>query len=121
MGDDYFITSDRKIGSGEIDQFTKGAFVEVSVEQLKEFGLLAAARKAEFDVVAKKLMTDERAAYIKTLREHCSWRVVAANAYEEWSCTDDDWFPRNNQLAGMALCEAAAARLGEDYLKGPWV
>lgn len=59
----------------------------------------------------------EQAAYVRRLRvdEGRSWRGVAWACAQAWG---GDW--EHNQLAGMALCERAAAMLGEDPNAEPW-
>lgn len=115
------VTDDKKMGQLEKKVLLEqdGGIVVTSAEQLMEFARMAQARKAGFDEEISKLMTPDRAAAIKGLRETCSWRVVAEITHSEWG-SDATWTPTSNQLAGMALCEFAAKMLGEDYEKEPW-
>jgi hypothetical protein len=92
---------------------------EISREELIELAQRAAERKLEFDVVAVAGMTMERATRIRDLRKTRSWRAIAGATHKEWG-PDAMWEPETNQLAGMALCEAAAAMLGEDPERLPW-
>jgi hypothetical protein len=48
-----------------------------------------------------------------------SYRRIAGCTYLEWG-RDGNWQPITNQLAGVALCEAAAELLGENYQEYPW-
>jgi hypothetical protein len=62
-------------------------------------------------------MTAEQAVFVRSLRveKDYTWRAVAATCALEWG---GDW--GSNQLYGMAICERAAALLGEDYAVPPW-
>lgn len=59
----------------------------------------------------------ERAAFVRYLRVElgCSWRAVARECASKWG---GDW--GENQLAGIAICRGAAARLGESGHRPPW-
>jgi hypothetical protein len=87
-----------------------------SREQLDALARAAAATKASFDDDFAA-MTAEQAAYVRRLRvdRGYTWRAVAETCAIEWG---GDW--GSNQLAGMALCERAAAMLGEDANTEPW-
>ncbi|MDE2096386.1 MAG: hypothetical protein KGL39_04005 [Patescibacteria group bacterium] len=69
----------------------------------------------------RERMTAERAYRIRELRvtEGYSWRALASQSADDWG-DDATWEPKSNQLAGMALCEIAAASMGEDYMQEPW-
>ena len=64
-------------------------------------------------------MGKKQAAFVRDLRVEklYSWRAVAQACYDAWG---GDWEPSFNQLVGMAFCEVAARRLGENYLEEPW-
>lgn len=98
-----------------------GGLMEVTPEQLLEFARQASDAKARFDRVVERGMTLERAKQIKVWRcmVGCTWRRVAELASEQWG-TAAKWSPPSNQLAGLALCETAARRLGEDPEREPW-
>lgn len=80
-------------------------------------------KAGQADKASRALVTDlldtEKARFVRIMRceKRCSWRAVAASCAEEW---DADWFPPNNQIVGMALCERAAEVLGEDPGQLPW-
>lgn len=62
----------------------------------------------------------ERALQVREWRcggEGGTWRWVAEQAHAAWG---GDWSPPSNQLAGQALCLAAADLLGEDGNEEPW-
>lgn len=120
------ITNDKAIGKGkdtEADRsLTEGPYVKIeSVEQLKELAEAAERTHSTFLEYITSKMTDVRAAEIKGLRvdQGYTWRAVAKETHEAWG-DDAGWEPPSNQLAGMALCEAAAKRLGENYMEEPW-
>lgn len=98
---------------------SEGPLRPVTREELYELALRAADVKAGFDLVAIAGMTMERALRIRALRVNSSWRALAAICHTEWG-EDALWAPETNQLAGLALCEAAAAKLGEDPQRPPW-
>lgn len=66
-------------------------------------------------------MSRARATHIRSLRvdQSYSWRVVAAECHEQWG-DDAAWDAPSNVLAGMELCDAAAAFFGEHFLAPPW-
>ena len=96
---------------------------EASVEEITELAQAAGESHREITEVVKAKMNRPDAQRIRHLRcvEGHSWRSVAGITYMEWGCTFDDWYPATNQIAGVALCEVAAAMLGEDARKEPWV
>jgi hypothetical protein len=74
----------------------------------------------EFEVNVKKLMTKEKAKFVKELRTSgYTWRAVAAECYDAWN---GDWYPHSNQLMGMALCEEAMKYFENDpdFNKDDW-
>jgi hypothetical protein len=87
-----------------------------SREQLLALARAAAATKAAFDDDFAGL-TFAQAAFVRQLRcvDGYTWRAVAETCAIEWG---GDW--GSNQLAGMALCERAAALHGEDPNTEPW-
>ncbi len=98
---------------------SQGPLHEISGEELLKLAQRAATVKAQFDIVATAGMTMARALRIRELRITSSWRTIAALCHVEWG-QDALWEPHTNQLAGMALCEAAATKLGEDPERSPW-
>lgn len=66
-------------------------------------------------------MTPERARYVRKLRvdDGLTWRGIA-EAWEKEFAAVADWKFDGNQLAGMALCEAASERFGENHMEPPW-
>jgi hypothetical protein len=75
---------------------------------------------SEFDAaVATFIHSEERARLVRRWRveELCSFPTIATRAHMEWH---GDWQPPSNQLAGVALCAAAARMLGEDPGEEPW-
>jgi hypothetical protein len=106
-----------------------GPYVEItSADQLMRLRDAARRAKASFDDVAKRLMTEDRARYIRRIRcvSGYSWRSVATACWEcigvSLSAADrwGDHGPESNQLMGIALCEQAAAFLKEDPKARPW-
>ena len=98
-----------------------------TVEQLEALAQLAGLAKQGFDEDVARIMTPERAAYVRRLRvdEGYSWRAVAHGCYDAWAAelpedVREGWRPISNQLMGMALCEAAARHFGEDAREAPW-
>ena len=77
----------------------------------------SAATWRHFRQAAAAAMTDERAAFVRRLRvdRKYTWRAVARACSRAWGT---DW--GSNQIAGMAICEAAAARCFEHYRRSPW-
>ncbi len=113
------ITNDTRMGEAEHRTLIEAPGTIVTLEKLKELAALARERKLEFDVIACAGMSYQRALRIRELRSQLSWRGVAVETYAEWGA-DALWEPPTNQLAGMALCEAAAHVLQEDPHKFPW-
>jgi hypothetical protein len=94
----------------------EGLIPITSREQLLELARAAAATKAAFDDDFAGLTLDQ-ARFVRRLRcvDCYSWRAVAETCALNWG---GDW--GSNQLAGMALCERAAALLSEDPNAEPW-
>jgi hypothetical protein len=94
---------------------------QVSVEELIELSQAARQTEADFYQRIKPRMTPDRAARIRAIRclENRSYRSLAGELWLEWG-RDADWHPMTNQLAGVALCRAAAESLGEDFRRYPW-
>ena len=86
---------------------------------IEELGHAAAQRMAVFSAQIGLGMTAGRARFVRRLRcdEKASWRKVARQFYLLYG---GDWEPMSNQLAGMALCQAAAAHFGESPREAPW-
>ncbi len=95
---------------------TGEGLIPISVDELQELAAAARATMTHFENAFAD-MTQEQAAFVRNLRcvDDYTWRAVADTCSLEWS---GDW--GSNQLAGMALCEKAAAMHGEDYMKEPW-
>lgn len=95
----------------------------VDLNQIRALGGMASETMDRFSAWAFFWMTPERAAAIRALRiaSH-TWRAVAEKTAQAWELQGDAavWLPLSNQLAGMALCKAAARLLGEDYRTKPW-
>jgi hypothetical protein len=85
-------------------------------EQLEAIVEAVGAVKAEFDRRFGGLKPDQ-AAFVRQLRvdRGLSWRGVAWECAKAWG---GDW--ESNQLAGIALCERAAAMHDEDPNTDPW-
>lgn len=99
---------------------TSGYVIE-SVEQLREMAEAAKRAFDKFDASISTRMTPDRARRVRELRvdQGYSWRAVAAQCFEEWG-EDAQWTPPSNQLAGIALCQHAAAAYGEHEREPPW-
>ena len=115
----HLLTGDTRMSREEENWLMAAPAEEISIERLKELSAAARRRFLEFQIVALSGMTRERAVRIRELRATLSWRAVAQASFKDWG-PDALWHPENNQLAGMALCEAAAGLLGEDPEKPPW-
>ena len=114
------ISSDTKQKQKEIDRMTDPSkAIQLNAEQMMSMAHMAFDRHQEFLASIPPKMTKERALRIRQIRANNSWRIVAGATAMEWGM-DADWFPPNNQLAGMALCTIAAKFLGEDENKEPW-
>lgn len=122
-----FVTEDRHIGGPKehpVDTAARtgagGVIVLDSADQLMELARIAQSAFASISGRVAPKMTPERAARVRELRaDGFTWRSVAAQIHAEWGA-DADWNPPSNQLAGMALCEAAATALGEEHAAYPW-
>jgi hypothetical protein len=97
-------------------QTGKGLVRITSTEQLRALAEAAQATKTTFDDRFADL-APEQARFVRQLRVDggYTWRAVAETCAIEWG---GDW--GSNQLAGVALCEAAAAYFGEDGMQPPW-
>lgn len=73
----------------------------------------------EFEQLTQWMSRDE-ALTIRSWRvkRRMTWRAVARAACMHWWWTT--WDPPSNQIAGMSLCQQAASRLSENYMKAPW-
>ena len=104
------------VAAGTLSREAFTEWVNRNVEEVR-----ANLVRRHFPLTAAR-MTPERAAAIRALRtseEGCSWRGIAEECHHSWG-SDASWDPPSNQIAGMELCEAAAALLGEHYLSAPW-
>lgn len=90
-----------------------------SVEEFRELAQAAMATKQAFDEEAADFVDESVARAVRGLRcdEGYSWRAVASEMHARLG---GGWSPPSNQLMGMALCERAAALLGEDPGAAPW-
>ena len=113
------LTGDTRMTRSEEECLVSSGLREISRDELVRLAKRAEQVKLAFDVVAVAGMTMQRATRIRELRKTSSWRAVAGAIHKEWGA-DAMWEPETNQLAGMALCEAAAAMLGEDPERQPW-
>lgn len=121
-----------KLGEGdkallkEIEKgvLAKGAYAIKTTDELMAMCRAAGARKKGFNKLCERIIDGEsKAKMIKMLRceEGGTWRWVAERAYELLlGEAEPEWYPPSNQLMGMALCERAAAILGEDPNVYPW-
>lgn len=119
-----FITSDTRMTAGTLHDVDKqvlesaaaGEGIELTKEQVLELAARARERKREFDVAFRPMLR-AYAVFVRDLRvdQKCTWRAVAHHCAEAWG---GSW--GSNQLAGIALCERAAAVLGEDPNAAPW-
>jgi hypothetical protein len=104
--------------------FEKTSGDSLTIEQIIELAAKADTRNKAYVEVFDSLMTTEQAKQIRVWRvdEYCSWRSVARRAFGK--CEDWHWprvgTPIESKLVGMALCEVAAQKLGEDYWREPW-
>lgn len=100
-------------------QSGEGAIEIKSAEQLMALANAAHERFQAYRVAINPLMNEKRATMIRDMRvnDDFSWRKIADSCYDEFTHV---WAPRSNQLAGMALCEAAAEFFNEHYMNAPW-
>lgn len=113
------LTGDTRMGSAEERTLLESKHIAVTPEQMMVLAKFAHECKMQFDAIALAGMSMSRALRIRELRKTSSWRQLAGICFKEWGA-DALWAPESNQLAGMALCEAAAALLKEDPKKFPW-
>lgn len=90
---------------------------ELKPQDMQTLGEQAGITWKYFQQEVARLMNDERAAYVRRLRvdRRYTWRKVARACSQAWGT---DW--ESNQIAGIAICEAAARYFFEDYRKPPW-
>jgi len=95
---------------------TGEGLIELTPELLEELSRSAAATVGYFQELFAG-MEEERAAQVLDLRANkgYSWRAVAQACNDAWG---GSW--GSNQLAGMAICEAAADYYGENFMEGRW-
>ena len=98
---------------------TGQGLIKLTPELLKDLSASIDATIDEFTKIVAKIITKERADYVRKLRveEDYTWRAVAQDCYDEWK---GDWSPPSNQIMGMMLCEVAAGFFGENYMQEPW-
>ena len=101
------------------DEKKKPIGIPLEPGDIEELGHAAAQRMAVFSAQIALGMTAGRARYVRRLRcdQRASWRKVARQFYLLYG---GDWEPMSNQLAGMALCQAAAGHFGESPREAPW-
>lgn len=94
-------------------------FYKLDPERFKAMTKAAARTSTEFTVLAKTLMTTERAEEVRELRcqKKHSWRAVALACHERWG---GSWTPPSNQIMGIEICAAACDLLGENPQELPW-
>lgn len=96
------------VGSDGVERkFVAPSVVWTELKWFQQYGRL----KPDLDLVTARLLRDLR------VRRGYSWRAVARWAHEQ---QNGEWSPRDNQIAGMDLCEAAAKLFNEDFLAPPW-
>jgi hypothetical protein len=114
---------DSKISSAERDFLLRepSGNTVLSSEEVLEMARRANETHELFYRWIKPRMNVQRARRVQQMRcsDGWSYRTIAGLSYLEWGA-DGTWAPLNNQLAGMALCEAAAELLGEDVQSWPW-
>lgn len=123
-----FVTADEAMGRKETrltaadrEVFSGAGAVEITAEMFAELTRAARATHATFTASISAAMTEARARRIKAWRcdEGLTWRGVAEAAFQDWGRAAT-WAPPSNQIAGLALCQQAAAQLGEDPNTAPW-
>lgn len=79
-------------------------------------------RSSNFAKMIGASMTAEQAKAVREMRVHqeLTWRGVADEFTERFPDADYARGLAGNQILGMALCEAAALKLGEDPNAEPW-
>ena len=136
--DNKFVTLDAKLkdaapGLHPVDvqvlkEAQAGEGVALTAENIQRLAKAAKETHDTFTATATA-MVDQLPGLAERVRkarvnDGVSWRGVAQEIYDLVSTTIDPalipWSPPSNQLMGMALCEAAAKKLGEDYMKEPW-
>lgn len=92
---------------------------QLTPELLRDLKPGVAEADYAFREVALLIMTDRRAKRVRQLRVACgcSWRKVAEVCHKHFKGA---WDPPDNQIMGMALCEEAARRLGENAYDDDW-
>lgn len=116
--------TNEKVGPGDLS-ILRAALGE---EETETSGLTELAKAATLvhDTARKHLdafIDEGKARYVRRLRvdDSYSWRAVAMACYYAWEGAGwRSWAPPDNQLIGMAICESAAAQLGEDAYETPW-
>jgi hypothetical protein len=118
---DVMYLGDSKASQAEQDWLIKSGLRKVTPGGFQDLGKQALAKYETYLEWIRPRMTAERAAYVRELRcvQNKSWRTVAGQACLEWG-SDGMWEPITNQIAGIALCVAAAELLGEDVRAYPW-
>ena len=115
---------DSKISSAERSRLMSEPAIELTSADIGRMAQQAVERHAEFSAWIAPHMTVLRAERIRHLRciENCSYRALAGLCALEWGYCGEDvgWYPLTNQLAGVALCEAAARLLNENMQAYPW-
>jgi hypothetical protein len=99
---------------------TGDGLIEISGDAVRILAEMAKNTSDYFEKCATRDMTPDVAKAIRIWRVQSgyTWRAVARSAHDEFNFT---WIePPYNQLAGVALCEVAAALFNEDGQQGPW-
>jgi len=99
-----------------------GMVTITSMKQIKGISQSASNRYEKFYRLAKKRMTPEQAALVRTMRLGWgfTWRSVARYCWEQNWRMWRSWQPVSNQLMGMAICRRAAEIFGENFREPPW-
>lgn len=89
---------------------------ELTDDLIETLGQAGMKVKTGFDIETL-MMTEDEAQFVRLLRVNEGWtyRGVAQETAKAWKTGWGD-----NQAAGVALCERAAAILGEDWMVDPW-
>jgi len=97
------------------------AFIPIeSEEELKDLARAARRTLEAFKTAFPAQMSADEAKFVRYLRveRRYSWREVAQRAKDQFLWAT--WQPPNNQLAGILLCQCAAARFDEAWTRPPW-
>ena len=109
---------DRAIAEGEGSVDAQAEVSRLRKLSSAELTVLADAGNETYQLFRQKIEVNEPGAklirYLRVDKEY-SWRAIARHCSRILKAPFG-----GNQLAGMAICEAAAKALGEDFLEPPW-